>query len=119
MSQTLFPSWQTRSDVIAYCTAVATSPDPQDPQRPEIEVYNRIDRDKLVNERLDPYSGRYYPKEARTEQLAALLRNEEAVEKIIRSKTWQTVCDRCQGMQTGGTRWEDAVDKWREDRRKE
>lgn len=112
----LFPSWQARSDVLTYCTRVATSPDPNDPELPAIETWNRTDRDKIVNERLDPYTGRSYQKEARTEQLAALLRNEEAVERIIRTRTWQIVQDRCQGTIIG-ERWEDALDKWREGQR--
>jgi Caffeine-induced death protein 2 len=112
----LFPSWQARSDVLTYCTSVATSPDPNDPDVIEREAHNRLDRDKIVNERLDPYSGRHYPREARTEQLATLLRQEEAVERIIRTKTWGTIQDRCQGM-TGSDRWEEALDKWREGHR--
>jgi hypothetical protein len=72
-----------------------------------------MDRDKVVNERLDPYTGKSYQREARAEQLAALLRNEEAVERIVRERTWGVVKERCRGVEVGEG-WEDALDKWRE-----
>lgn len=112
-SSVLFPSWQARTDVLTYCARIATSPDPNDPQLSEIETWNRRDRDKLVNERLDPYTGKSYQREARAEQLAALLRNEETVERIVRERTWGVFKERCQGIEVGD-RWEDALDKWRE-----
>ena len=31
MTRVLYPSWQTRTDVLTYCAGVATSPDPDDP----------------------------------------------------------------------------------------
>lgn len=74
-------------------------------------MQNKKDADRVVDERLDPYSARFFPREARTEQLAALLRNENAVESIIRNRTWGIVTDRCEGV-TG--KWQDAWDKWRE-----
>lgn len=98
--------------MLSYCAAVATSPDPNDPDLIEREAENRKDRDRVVNERLDPYSGRFYPREGRTEQLAGLLRNENAVEDIIRTRTWGVIQDRCDGVEGN---WEDALDKWREE----
>jgi hypothetical protein len=112
----LFPSWQARTDVLTYCARVATFPDPNDPQLPEIETWNRRDRDKIVDERLDPYTGKNYQRESRTEQLASLLRNEEAVERIVRERTWGVVQERCQGYVGEG--WESALDKWREGNKK-
>ncbi|ETI21933.1 hypothetical protein G647_06003 [Cladophialophora carrionii CBS 160.54] len=111
----LFPSWQVRSDVISYCTSVATSPDPNDPDLIEREALNRRDAERIVNERLDPYSGRFFPRESRAEMLAGLLRNENAVEQIVRSRTWGVVQDRCEGVDE--VTWDEAVDKWREGRR--
>src|SRR5207237_1333154 len=32
-TRVLFPAWQTRADVLAYCAGVATSPDPHDPDQ--------------------------------------------------------------------------------------
>ena len=64
---------------------------------------------------MDPYSGRYFPKEARTESLALLMRNERAVEKIIRSRTWSVVGERC-GISSEAA--EDAFDKWRSGQQK-
>jgi len=112
VSHVLFPSWQSRSDVLTYCASVATSPDPDDPDLIELEAANKKDADRIVDERLDPYSGRFFPREPRTEQLAAVLRNENAVEAIIRTRTWSVITERCEGVVE--SKWEDALDKWRE-----
>ena len=111
----LFPSWDTRSDVISYCTSVATSPDPNDPNLVEREALNRRDADRIVDERLDPYSGRFFPRESRAEILAGVLRNERSVEQIIRSRTWGIVQERCEGVDDGT--WDEAVNKWRDEKR--
>ena len=101
---------------MTYCASVATSPDPDDPTLLDREVESRRERERIVDERLDPYSGRnaagLYRREARTESLAALLRNERMVEQIIRTRSWGVIGDRCAGGANG--RWEDALDKWRD-----
>ncbi|KAI0204899.1 caffeine induced death protein Cid2 [Astrocystis sublimbata] len=91
----LFPSWQARSDVLAYCAYVATSSDPDDPEVVLRDAETAKSRERVVDERLDPYSGRYFPREPRTEKLAQLLRQERSVEKIVRSRTWGLVEERC------------------------
>jgi hypothetical protein len=106
----LFPSWAVRSDVLDYCAVVATSPDPEDPDSVLRQIEDSKARDRTVNERLDPYSGRYFPREARTESLAMLMRNERAVEKIIRMRTWSLLGDRC-GINSESA--EMAFDNWR------
>ena len=63
-----------------------------------------------MDERLDPYSARFYPREPRTEVLANTVRNERAVEGIIRARTWGVVGERC-GEQ--GVGWEEALNRWR------
>lgn len=108
----LFPSWQARSDILNYCTGVATSPDPEDPVAAVREMELAKDQDRVVDERLDPYSARFFPVEPRTERLALLLRNERGVESIVRSRTWGLVTERCGGAQ----HWEDALGAWRKDR---
>ncbi|KAG9574716.1 hypothetical protein KCU77_g16201, partial [Aureobasidium melanogenum] len=109
----LFPSWQARSDVLAYCGGVATSPDPDDPDHILREVEDAKARERVVNERLDPYSGRYFPREVRTEALAALVRSELMVESIVRSRTWGMVRERCSDDEYDG---EKALDKWRREK---
>lgn len=99
-----------RSDVLDYCAGVATSPDPQDPDHVLRQVEDDRARQRVIDERLDPYSGRYFPKEARTESLAMLMRNERQVEKIIRMRTWSVIGERC-GMNSENA--DEAFDKWR------
>jgi hypothetical protein len=106
----LFPSWQSRSDVMNYCAGVATSPDPNDPDHVLRQVEDTRARERIVNERLDPYSGRYFPREARTEALASLIRNERMVESIVRSRTWGLMGERCETEPQG---FEKALDDWR------
>lgn len=110
----LFPSWESRRDVLLYCGSVAASPDPDDPEATLREMESARDRERVVNERLDPYSGRFFPREARTEILAALVRQENSVESIVRSRTWGIVQQRCGG--GTGEGWEQAVARWREAR---
>ncbi|KAA8648623.1 MIX23 family protein [Aspergillus tanneri] len=111
----LFPAWQTRSDVINYCAGVATSPDPDDPDLILRETESARDRERVVDERLDPYSSRFFPREARTESLANLVRNQRSVEEIIRSRTWGLVTERCNDSSTS---WEEALNSWREKQRR-
>ncbi|KAI9748422.1 MAG: hypothetical protein M4579_007230 [Chaenotheca gracillima] len=106
----LFQSWQARSDVLNYCASVATSPDPDDPESVIREIESLHERERVVDERLDPYSGRFFPREARTESLAALIRNERGVETIVRARTWNLIGERCG---TSGESSEDALSRWR------
>ncbi|KAI1304830.1 caffeine induced death protein Cid2 [Xylaria venustula] len=112
--QVLFPSWQARSDVLTYCAYVATSPDPDDPELSLRAAETEENRERIVDERLDPYSARYFPREPRTEKLALLMRQERSVEKIVRTRTWGVVQERC-----GNDSFEDAetaFKRWRQGR---
>lgn len=106
----LFPSWQSRSDVLTYCSLVATSPDPDDPEIALRASETEKNRDRIVNERLDPYSARFFPREPRTEQLANLMRQERGVERIVRSRTWSVLAERCGHSPVDA---EQALDAWR------
>lgn len=66
-----------------------------------------------MDERLDPYSARYFPRETRTESLAALMRNERMVEGIVRERTWGVMAERCEGVEGGA---EEALDRWRREK---
>ncbi|PKX92591.1 MIX23 family protein [Aspergillus novofumigatus IBT 16806] len=107
----LLQSWQTRSDVLNFCAGVATSPDPDDPDLILRQEESAKEREKIVDERLDPYSARYFPKELRTESLANLVRNQRTVEEIIRARTWGVVTDRCSD---SASTWEEALNNWRQ-----
>jgi hypothetical protein len=111
----LFPSWAVRSDVLDYCASVATSPDPYDPDVVLRSIEDAKARERTVDERLDPYSGRYFPREARSESLAMLMRNERAVEKIIRMRTWRVLGERCM---SSGEEAGQAFDTWRAKQRR-
>lgn len=89
---------------------MATSPDPDDPDLILREVEDAKARERVVDERLDPYSGRYFPREVRTQMLASLVRNERMVEGIVRSRTWGMVRERCVGDEVDA---EKALDAWR------
>ncbi|GAP82830.1 putative caffeine-induced death protein 2 [Rosellinia necatrix] len=109
--EVLFPSWQARSDVLTYCAYVATSPDPDDPEILLRAAETERNRERVVDERLDPYSGRYFPREPRTEKLALLLRQERSVERIVRSQTWSLVQKKCEN--SGSQDAEEALNQWR------
>ncbi|ELQ38995.1 hypothetical protein OOU_Y34scaffold00516g30 [Pyricularia oryzae Y34] len=111
----LFPSWKARSDVISYCAAVATSPDPSDPDAALREAELAKDKERVIDERLDPYSARFYPREARTERLAILLRQERGVENIVRTRTWDIIKGRCPEDQF--ETWEDSFNRWQKSMR--
>lgn len=106
----LFPAWQTRSHVLSYCALVATSPDPDDPEAAIRESENERNRERVVDERLDPYSGRYFPREPRTEQLASTIRMEQGIENIVRTRTWDIVKERCG---ESAATWKEALSEWR------
>jgi hypothetical protein len=95
---------------------VATSPDPDDPESVLRQVESERDRERVVDERLDPYSARFFPREARTEKLAALIKQERSVEKIIRARSWGLYSERCEG---DFREWEEALDEWRKAREKQ
>ncbi|KEY69840.1 hypothetical protein S7711_08980 [Stachybotrys chartarum IBT 7711] len=107
----LFPSWTARTEVLNYCGLVAASPDPDDPEATIRAAETIRDREKVVDERLDPYSGRFFPRETRTETLATIVRQERRVEEIIRTRTWGLVRERCSDDST--RTWEEALKNWR------
>jgi len=115
--QTIFPIWSARSKVLSYCSIVATSPDPDDPDGTVIAAQNMAQSHKVVNERLDPYSGRFFPKEPRTEMLGSLLRNENAVEGIVRDRTWRILNERCVGLDPAQRGWQDAFTSWEQQKK--
>jgi hypothetical protein len=111
--QILLPSWQSRSDVLNYCAAVATSDDPDDPDSIIRLVEGMVDKERVVDERLDPYSGRFFPRESRTEVLARVVRNERMVENIVRERTWRIVKEKCGEFGALGEDWRGVLNAWR------
>lgn len=99
--------------MLSYCALVATSPDPLDPEAAVREAEVEKNRERVVNERLDPYSARFFPQEARTTQLAMLIRQEQGVENIVRARTWGLVRERCGAPAED---WQTALANWRRDK---
>jgi hypothetical protein len=110
--------------VLDYCAAVAAAPDPNDPEAVKREAYNLAGRERVEhkNERLDPYSGRFFERESRAKELAEVVSRERRVEGIVRGRTWDVVGRRCGGNLAIGERWEEGMETWRresEERKKE
>jgi len=72
------------------------------------------EQELVVDERLDPYSGRFFPREARAEELARRVREERIVEDIVRGRTWGVVRGRCEGVEG---EWGDAFARWERERK--
>lgn len=89
------------------------SPDPDDPDLVARQLENEKDKQRVIDDRLDPYSSRFYPRESRTEQLASVIRMEQTVEKIIRARTWDVVESRCGDGAARGADWEKAFEEWK------
>lgn len=73
------------------------------------------ERQKVVNERLDPYSARNYVREGRTDKLAQIINQERGVENIVRARSWSLVGERC-GFDVRD--WEEALNDWRNNKEK-
>lgn len=106
----LFPAWESRSKVLTYCSTVASLPDPDDPEKALREQEEEKDRHRVVDERTDPYSARFFPRTSRSERLSVLIRQEQGVEDIIRRRTWKIFQDRCADTQKN---LEDTLEQWR------
>lgn len=89
---------------------MASSSDPDDPDAMAREVELERNRERVVDERFDPYSARFFPREPRTERLAMVLRQEKMVEDIVRSRSWEIVKERCVEPVED---WEQALAGWR------
>jgi len=94
---------------------VAASPDPNDPEAALREAELERNRERVIDERLDPYSARFFPTEPRTQRLARAIRQESGVENIVRWRTWRIVNERCG---ESGEEWEAALDRWRREKGK-
>jgi len=151
-NQILLPSWQSRDEIFSYCNSIADTPEdlPEASQLPAPAPFgssisgapsgqkddaspssstarhsrNYWGQDQVVDERTDPYSARdySYTREGKAQVLKDVLANEQGVERIVRSRTWSLLGERCldEGGQGVGTArsggWEDALKGWKEDK---
>lgn len=105
----LFPAWESRSLALRYCKDLAHRPDAEDPTRAARELEAKQNEERVINERLDPYSARFTVTEGRTDKLKRIVHMEEEIEDIVRRRTWEVVQSRCG---TGIPQWKTAVDQW-------
>jgi hypothetical protein len=107
----LFPGWAARDAALGACERVANSPDLEDPDA-ELRQAEALRRESLViNERLDPYSGRFFPRESRSELLSRITKQEREIENIVRDRSWDIIKSKCEGI-TG--EWTAAYKNWTE-----
>lgn len=109
----LFPAWEARSIALQYCKKVAAAEDSADPDRELIALEKQRDSEREINERVDPYSARFNPRESRTEKLARTVHIEEEIEDIVRRRTWEVVQNKCA---VPLTPWQAAVEQWKKNR---
>ncbi len=95
------------------------SPDPDDPDMVARQLENEKDKQRVIDDRLDPYSSRFEPRESRTEKLARVIRMEQGVEMIVRARTLDVVEQRCGDTLSRGAQWENAFREWEAGLKKE
>ena len=100
--------------MLDYCSRVAAGTEEDEDSAKRREEDEKAAK-RVVDERLDPYSGRYFPRETRREVLEGVVRNEGVVEGIVRERSWRLVGERCEGFRGGN--WEEEFGKWRKEHR--
>ena len=100
----LFPAWQARDDVLAYCSNFAEKPLEESlaSATPAVEV----------SERVDPYARRKKEVWEKHDELKRVIRQENGVEAVIRLRTWELVVRRCQLEGVVGS-WEKEMAQWK------
>ncbi|KAI9670618.1 MAG: hypothetical protein M1831_005838 [Alyxoria varia] len=97
--------------------ADAASPVPEDSSRRKI-LRNPWGKEQVPDERTDPYSNRdySYTRTSEAQVLTRVLADEEGVERIVRSRTWGLLGERCLGGAGAGgiMGWEKDYKDWRE-----
>lgn len=128
--------------MLRYCAAVAAAPNAPPVPQPSVSQSSasagasevgdpdiqapKEHRDywgtlQTADERLDPYSARDYSwnRESAAEQLRTVLGNEDVVERIVRSRTWGVLGERCASGSSGdeaygaGEGWRDGYEHWK------
>ncbi|RKF56250.1 Caffeine-induced death protein 2 [Erysiphe neolycopersici] len=89
--QVVFPSWNSRDKILQYCKSVATNMVTNESN----PLLGNDDQIEVVDDHLDPYSTRSSPTQTEAQMLSDVLRLENRVEDIIRNRTWEVICERC------------------------
>lgn len=92
---------------------MAAAEDSSDPDRELIALEKQRDSEREINERVDPYSARFNPRESRAEKLARTVHMEEEIEDIVRHRTWEVVQNKCA---VPLTPWQSAVEQWKKNK---
>ena len=114
LRESLIPAWAARDAALNYCELIAEQgADEERLKKLRLEEENRernkwkeeqdgldeLTRRVEVEQRLDPYSNRpgWEDVDSPTEALARTVQAERTVERIVRSRTWETFGARCEG----------------------
>lgn len=130
--QVLYPSWKRRDEVLEYCSKISQGREDLDsndsvkfvesvPESGPATLTGRIFSNpwgapQQKDERTDPYSGRdySYARAGQEEVLKEVLGDEKGVERVIKSRTWAVLRDRCMGGSEASYRgWELEYHQWR------
>lgn len=91
--------------------------DSQSTQSPKISR-NYWGNEQVVDPRTDPYSARdySYTRESEVQILKDVLMNETSIERIIKSRSWNVLNERCIGGMNAPGSWEDEWRRWQQTR---
>lgn len=104
--QFVFPSWNSRDNILQYCKYVATNMEKNESKT----FLGKDDRPEDIDHPLDPYSTRSLRTQTEAQMLSDFLKLENGVENIVRNRTWKVIYERC-GLNSKS--WEDSFSEWK------
>ena len=107
VSNTLLRGWESRDRILSFCETVASqdtgainSQTLPATKSPYATTMNMANYDKppsgIVDQRLDPYSGRTIVADTQVDVLRRVIRQERAIENVVRERSVRVIRDRCE-----------------------
>ena len=106
VSNTLLRGWESRDRMLSFCETVASqdtgalSQTLPTTKSPYATTMNMANYDKpspvIVDQRLDPYSGRAIVPDTQVDVLKRVIRQERAIENVVRERSVRVIRDRCE-----------------------